>query len=426
MSVSNKLFLALLILLPAAVFGQAARTPFSTFGIGEHYGNALIQNQGMAGVGVSQPQYWFANNQNPALLVFNYYTVFQAGTVGESRTVKSSTASQKGFNGNLNYLVTAFPLQRGKWANSIGLMPYTSVNFKLAYQQEIANSDSTMQVTEAGSGGFSQLYWAHGVRINKDFSVGLKATYIFGSELTDYSNYLINSAQVIQYIVGIKDQTYVKDFQFTGGLSYSRDSVLNGDYRFSLGLTYSFATKLRAERNVVIQRRDASGTAITADTLKTFRGSLNIPSTFTFGASISKGTKWSAGAEFTYENWSNFTSLNPEEEGLAKAWKAAIGGEITPDPLGKFFKRITYRVGASTEKYPFLVQSPENPAKYNQLTDFGINFGLSVPTGRSSLDFGFRMGKRGNVKETVLEETYWKVYFGITFNDQWFIRRKFD
>jgi hypothetical protein len=76
-------------------------------------------------------------------------------------------------------------------------------------------------------------------------------------------------------------------------------------------------------------------------------------------------------------------------------------------------------VGGSYEKEPFLVNN-------NQLKDMGVNFGLSLPTGRSSLDFGFRYGKLGDKSKNVLEESYFRIYFGITFVDQWFVRRKFD
>src|SRR5688572_14551575 len=105
-------------------FGQSAASPFSTFGVGERYGNGLVNNQGMAGVGVSQPQFWHANSINPALLVFNTRTTFNAGIVFEQRTISSDTVSQKTKGGNLNYLVLAFPVVYGKWGTSISLSPY--------------------------------------------------------------------------------------------------------------------------------------------------------------------------------------------------------------------------------------------------------------------------------------------------------------
>ena len=58
MSIFRKyVFIILGLLLAVEASGQAARTPFTSFGIGEPYGNALINQQGMAGVGVSQPQF---------------------------------------------------------------------------------------------------------------------------------------------------------------------------------------------------------------------------------------------------------------------------------------------------------------------------------------------------------------------------------
>lgn len=428
MSLLSKLFFFLVFIgLSSVAFGQAASTPFSTFGIGEPYGNSLIQNQGMGGIGVSQPQFWSLNNQNPALLVYNYYTVFQAGALVESRTLKSDTMSQKSVNGNLNYLVTAFPIKPGKWTTSIGLMPYTNINYKLQYLEQVIDNSTnlpvdTASVLEQGSGGLSQLYWSNGVRIHENFSIGAKITYIFGSGVSDYSNTLSSTDQPVPFIVGVNEQVYVKDFMLGGGISFSKDSLgTKQNYRLSAGLVYEFGADLGAKQTTVIERRTSGGDPITSDTLIRSSGKITIPPSLTFGVSLSQGSRWSTGAEISVQDWSQFKSLSDEDEGLIKAWRMSLGGEFTPNQLAtdNYFKRITYRMGFSYEKNPFLVNN-------QQLKDFGINFGFSMPTGRSSLDWAFRIGKRGDKSENVLEETYYKVYFGITFNDQWFVRRRFD
>ena len=87
----------------------------------------------MAGVGYSQPQYWYINNQNPALLVYNTFTTFEAGVIAETRTIKSDSTSQKEKGGNMNYLVLSFPIKRDKWTTSVGLMPFTNVDYRLQY-----------------------------------------------------------------------------------------------------------------------------------------------------------------------------------------------------------------------------------------------------------------------------------------------------
>jgi hypothetical protein len=425
MSLTKSFFLFLILsVLSFSVFSQATRSPFSTFGIGEPYGNALIQSQAMGGTGVSQPQFWFANNQNPALLVFNYYTVFQAGALLESKTISGDTINSQNTNGNLNYLVTAFPVKPGKWSTSVGLMPLTNVNYRLEYLQTVegSNDQDTVSITEQGSGGLSQLYWSNGVRIHDNWSVGIKAAYLFGSVINDFTNTLADVSQPVGYTVAVNEQTYIKDFQFTGGLSFSQDSIGKRDeYRISAGLTYSLSTDMRARKRTVFQRRFVSGTPTTSDTLVETRGTIKYPSSLTAGFAISKGTKWSAGAEYTTQNWSDFSSLNEEDDqNLGEYWRFSTGGEFTPDPLSdNYLKRITYRAGIHYENAPFLINN-------NQLRDFGINFGFSMPAGRSSLDFAFSTGKRGDRSENVLEESYYRVYFGITFNDQWFIRRRFD
>ncbi|HPH45377.1 MAG TPA: hypothetical protein PKU83_00115 [Chryseolinea sp.] len=423
------MFLAVIIA-SANAWGQSASSPVSNFGIGEPYGNALIHNQGMGGVGVSQPQYWFANNQNPALLVFNRFTVFEAGIAGEQRKIKGDTISESNIGGTLNYLVTVFPVKVDRWTTSIGLMPFTNIDYGFSFDDVVRDHstnipiDSVPQsVINTGQGGLSQFYWSNGVRITPDMSVGVKAAYLFGSADYIYANTVNNTGQPIQYIVTTQEKTTVKDFAFSVGYSFSKDSLFKKqDYRLSFGAVYNFSSDLKGKKVTNFFSQNLSGDTVEFQNLAEIKGSVYIPSSITVGASISKGLQWTAGTEFTYQDWSGFKSVNSDNErGRGKQFKAAIGGEFTPDAqaLESFFKRITYRIGGSIEQYPFLVNDKE-------LKDFGINFGFSLPAGRSSVDLAFKVGKRGDRKVNAVEESYFKVYFGITFNDQWFVKRKFD
>jgi hypothetical protein len=425
------LFLAAL-LIYSGVCGQAARSPFTTFGIGEPYGSALINSQGMGGVGVSQPQVWYLNNQNPALLVYNNLTVFQAGMLIESRNIRRDTASEKSTGGNMNYLVTAFPVKPNRWTTSLGLMPYTTVKYSIQYQDEIQNSNGTISVREEGSGGLTQLYWSNGVRLTKEVAIGLKTSYVFSSVLNTYQNVLNDFVQPVNYVAAIQERSYVKDFSFAAGLSFSKDSLFTQKkYRFSAGAVYNFSTDLKTRQRHLIYRT-LSGLVEDdpdPDTIISSNGNIHIPSGFTAGISLSRGLKWTIGTEFAYQDWTTFKSVNADDEGLGESWRIAGGGEMTPDALGdKYLKRITYRIGLSYEKMPYLVDRNQgaSPTDYRQVNDLGINFGFSLPAGRSSLDFAFKYGKRGNRTETIFEENYFKIYFGLTFNDQWFIKRKFD
>jgi hypothetical protein len=423
-NIHKYVFVFICLLLTLESSGQAARTPFSSFGIGEPYGNALINHQGMAGVGVSQPQFEFINNQNPALLVYNsFYTSFQAGILTERRNISGDTLSETSQGGNMNYLVTAFPIKPYRWTTSVGLMPFTSVNYKMQYNDAIVGSAEEVTVVEEGSGGLTQLYWSNGVRLTRNLAIGLKASYIFSSIVNTYQNQLINSSQPVNYIAAVEEKTYVRDFTFGTGISFSKDSLFSQRrYRLSIGAVYNFATDLDARKTDKLYRTTAAGDTTDVTVLpSSTSGSYSIPSSFTVGISLSRAARWSIGSEFSYQDWADFSNVTRQNGGLEKSWRVALGGEITPDQFAaeNYLKRLTYRAGVSIEQNPFLANG--NPVK-----DVGINFGLSLPAGRSSLDLAFKYGKRGNKSENILEEDYFKIYFGITFNDQWFIKRKFD
>lgn len=423
--IRNYIFISFCLIWAVDASGQAARSPFTSFGIGEPYGNALVNQQGMAGIGVSQPQFWYINNQNPALLVYNSInTAFQAGLVMERRTITGDTLSETSQGGNMNYLVTAFPIKPGKWTTSVGLMPYTSVNYRLQYTDNVVGSAEEVSVLEEGDGGFTQLYWSNGVRLTKEIAVGLKASYIFSSIVNTYKNQLVNSSQPVNYMAGIEEKSYVRDFIFGTGISFSKDSLFSrGQYRLSFGATYDFATELDARKTDRIYRTNSLGDTTDVSVLpSSVRGSYSIPSALTFGISLSRGLRWTIGTEFAYQDWTTFKNLNDQSDALQQSWRAAVGGEVIPDAFDtdNYLKRMTYRAGVSMEENPFL-------ANGNPVRDIGINFGFTLPAGRyNSVDLAFKYGKRGDRAENTLEEKYFKIYFGITFNDQWFIKRRFD
>ncbi|MEK6783021.1 MAG: hypothetical protein AABY93_15080 [Bacteroidota bacterium] len=423
MSISKRFILSLLggLVVSLTAQGQATRSPFSAFGIGEYYGNSLAHNQGMAGVGISNPQYFYLNNKNPALLVFNTFTVFESGIVGENRTLKNGEAVEKNASGNLNYLALGFPIKRGRWSASTGLMPYTTVNYKLNYVDDIENSSNKVAVVETGDGGINQVFFSNGVALNDDFSLGLRANYLFGSINNRYSNILLVTEQPRIIVPTVYEQYYYKDFSLSTGFSFHKDSLFNKNYRINFGLVYDFKANLNTSYYERSERNDVNGN-IDSLALANYSGTTTLPQSYGAGVSISKADNFTIGADFQYLDYSQFKDFKGQNPTGRGAWRIAVGSEFTPFSAspGNYLARITYRTGVSIEEYPYLVND-------NVLKDFGINFGLSLPVARiSSLDIGVKVGRRGDLSLNKIEEKYIKLYFGVTFNDQWFIKRKFD
>jgi hypothetical protein len=404
-------------------FGQSASSPFSTFGIGERFGNALANNQGMGGVGVSQPQFWYANTVNPASLVFNTMTVFNAGIIYEQRKISSDTLSQKTRGGNLNYLVMAFPVVKTKWSTSIALSPFSTVKYNL--QGTSTDGTSSYNTYESGSGGISQLSWSNGVRLTKNISIGLRANYLFGSILSVYQSQLQESSQPYNYYATVEERSYAKDFTFTAGVIFTKDSLFTRSrYKMAFGATYDFAANVKTRATTLLYRTNVpgiKGQRIDQDTLSGIKAGFSLPPGITAGVSLGTN-KWMLSGEVGYYDWTSFNSFNPDDNvNLNKAIRIAFGGELTPDTYSSnYLKRVSYRAGASWEQLPY-------KAGGNGLSDLGMTLGLSLPAGTSSLDLGFKFGKRGSVSENIIGENYFRVFFGVTVNDRmWFIRRKFD
>ncbi|MEO1051496.1 MAG: hypothetical protein AAFX87_12775 [Bacteroidota bacterium] len=427
---SKRLGLLFILTIAAAqVFGQASRTPFSAIGIGDIIPPSLINSRGMGGIGVSNPTIFHLNNQNPALLPFNRLTVFEIGIVGESRTINSADVTETGGSGNLNYMATAFPLGLNKLSQkrastiSLALQPYSFVNYRLDYTEQVTGSDVETDVTEQGTGGFNQFALGYGIRLHKNFSVGAKLSYVFGSINNEFSNRLTGLNVPVLFTPSIRRRDTASDIMLSGGLAYHQDSLFsNKKISLHAGITYDNPVDLNVNRFESFER--LIGTRLNdVDTLTNeLSGSLSIPGSIAFGVSLRNNLRWSAGVDVRLQNWSEYTNFIGEAGELGDQFRLSLGGEFTPDPssVSSYFKRVTYRAGFNYEQTPLIINN-------NQVSEIGINFGFSLPVSRfSNLNMAVQYSQRGDIQETIIEENIVRFYFGVTFNDRWFIKRKFD
>jgi hypothetical protein len=380
----------------------------------------------MAGVGVSNGQPLFINNLNPALLIYNGIggiTSFQAGILGEQRTISDANNKETGRGGNLNYLLLAFPIKSGKWVTSVGMMPYTSTRYRFSYIEKIVGTQDEAVFQETGSGGINQVAWSHGVALHKYLSVGGRASFLYSAIENSFTNTVILNSQTQFFTPDVHQRFYYKGFAFTGAISLHIDSLFNDNYKFNLGAVYDLQTDLKTDYLQTLTRLNQNQVAISTDTLVTnLSGITKIPSMTSVGLSFGRSNQWVFAVDYRMSDYTKFGFFQNQDAPTTKGWRAAAGFELTPNPgsLSSYLKNVTYRTGVSLEQYPYLING-------NALRDFGTNFGLSLPVARGcSVDLAGRWGKRGNIADNTIEEKYFKIYFGVTFNDRWFIKRRFD
>jgi hypothetical protein len=145
----------------------------------------------------------------------------------------------------------------------------------------------------------------------------------------------------------------------------------------------------------------------------------DLPKKLNFGLSYGLVDKYRIGLDINLANWSSNGTNNTL---FQNTQEFILGGEMTPDSrnITNYLKRVTYRFGFSYGKLPYLVQN-------NSINEFGINFGASFPVaGLSTLDVAIKLGERGTIENGLVNESFMQMVLGLTINEKWFIKRKYN
>lgn len=415
-------FYCLFQILCSPIFAQINTSPYSKQGIGLVSGPALIDNMGMGGLGISNGNGLHINNVNPAMLYKNNLTSFDVAFAGEVNNLSNSEETQQIIRGGLSYVVVAFPVIPLRWTFSVGLMPYSTVGYNITESRPVEGSaeDATAELSATGSGGITQVYVSNGVKVFKNFSLGLKAAFLFGSTIDETS--FILDLPPPNYESTFVERLTVSDVVFSPAAHYSlklgQNTLLNA------GVTYQPKTNVTAEGLTSLQRRvPGNDQSISTDTLTEVSGKIILPTQYGFGLSLEKPLKYTVGVDLQLLNWSEFRDFSGSNDNMQDGYKVTVGGELIPDitSVDSYLKRMQYRVGGSYQLYPFMVNN-------EQISGYSLNFGVSFPVFNfSSLNLAVEYGERGTTQNELIKESYFQIHIGATFNDNtWFVRRKFN
>ena len=170
-------------LLAVSAYSQSStNSPYSYFGLGELEPSDYGRTTGMGGVGIGISSSQFLNKINPASLssIDTLSFLFDVCFTGKVSEYKNSQSSFSALNSGLKKLSIGFRINR-VWATSLGIASYSNVGYNVSQTGLIEGTYESYMVNYQGDGGLSQFYWANSVKIGKNLSVGVDASYIFGS-----------------------------------------------------------------------------------------------------------------------------------------------------------------------------------------------------------------------------------------------------
>lgn len=398
----------------ASVAQEGSASPYSFYGIGDARFKGTTENRAMGGLGIL-PDSIHINLQNPATFASLKLTSFTVGGSHNITNLKTSTATDKAQRTTIDYLAVAFPA--GKLGFAFGLMPYTSVGYKI---NNISDVEGAPDRLYNGKGGLNKVFVGAGYQLTSKFSLGLDASYNFGnietksilSQDVQYGTREMNTSDLsgVSLNAGLVFTTKIKKYDFVSSLTYSPQSNLKSKNERKIATILGSSTS-----EIVVEERDIA----VADT------DLKMPSKLAFGAGFGKKSNWFVGAEVTFQESSKFgnryndiTNVNYEN-----SKRYSIGGYFVPDfnSFTSYWKRVTYRAGFRYENTGLVVSN--TPIK-----DYGVTMGLGLPVGGtiSNLNIGFEYGRKGTTYAGLIKENYANIFVSLSLNDRWFVKRKYE
>ena len=403
------------------IFAQSnTSSPYSIGGLGEiaFKGNAI--NRHMGGLDIVSDSL-HANINNPASLGDLKLVTYSLGLNYKSTKLSSSASNESVTSASIDYLVVAIPTK--KFTFGFGILPATSVGYRL--QSVIDGEDINNVVNQnEGYGGLNQTFIIIGFKVFEFLNFGVSANYNFGKITNESSR-----------------QEQNIDF----GTFFTKTSSLVGfNYRFATQLKIPLTSKVRLDamayyvpensltatnesvyftRSVTTQDLgDFENVDLAARNLK--ETSISLGDQYSFGLGITKEKKWFVGGQYSQRNSADYVNnfISLENITYANGSRLSFGGFYLPDysSITSYWKRIVYRAGMRFEDTGVLFNN-------QPLKETGISFGVSLPmAGYSNANIGIEFGKRGSQDNGLIQESYWNLIVGLSLNDIWFIKRKFN
>lgn len=413
----NKILISICLFLSLISFSQeGSSSPYSFYGIGEAKFQGSVESRSMGGLSII-PDSTRINIQNPAGLANLKWTTFTvAGTTNITKQ-KSATSEGNAQRTTFDYLSLGLPM--GKIGIAFGLMPYSSVGYKV---ESISSNPAVNSKRFNGKGGLNSVFLGAGYSILPNLSIGASAYYNFGKIQTQWLEFVpsvtsgtnevnVNDLSGFNFNIGMMYQVKIKEkLTLFSSLYYTPESNLKSENIKTVGVvTFDENYNLNSEE--------------TSDPVAN-NNNLILPQKVSFGLGIGNAEKWVLGAEVSlkdvgklYNNYNSLANVTYE-----KSQKFSLGGYYTPNStyFGSYLERITYRAGLKYEKTGLMVNS-------SSINDKGLSLGLGFPvTGSlSNVNVGFEIGKKGTLSNNLVEENYFNLSIGISLNDRWFVKRKF-
>lgn len=408
--------LTLLALSPATILPAQTNTnsPYSRYGYGLLHEPLMGQSPGMGGVAVGLRSKSHINPMNPASYsaVDSMTFLMDVSFSGDASFLRESGVRESSLGYQLDHIAAKIPLSR-HWGLALGLYEYS----RLGYSYNRVGTLPGMQGEDAisylesysASGGLNNLFIGTSVELFGRLSLGVNWNYRFGT---------LNYAQSVTYPntslyagMAVNDQLSLRQSAFDFGMQLRLP--VSRKQQLILGATYTMDKLFDSEVQSVRVSRDTLTVASDYE--------FGTPSRLGLGLSYVYDNRLILAVDYRQQGWADVPFYSAKDT-LSTTRSLALGLEYLPARLGEYYYQvIKYRLG---------LHFSESYIKFadGNLKDIGLSLGVGLPlkSQRSAVNLALEAGKTITPSGSYIQENYYKLSVSVSFNETWFMKRKFN
>ena len=404
-----------------AIAQNNTNSPYTRYGYGDLSDQSFGNSKAMGGIAFGLRDGAQINPLNPAsyTAIDSLTFLFEGGVSLQNMNISGSGVKLNAKNSSFDYLAMQFRLHP-RIAMSIGLLPFSNVGYSVSDSKVDNGVSQTRSFT--GDGGLHQLYGGIGVKVLKNLSLGVNASYFWGDITRTRTIIYPATSESYSYIqqMGVSISDYKLDF----GAQYTLD--FNKKHSMTIGAVFSPKHKLNNDYTVTTQVSTTNSNNLDA--------TLEIPNTFGVGFTYNYDKRLTVGADYSLQQWSKTkfgikTSDGDVREDFNETYtycdrhKVSVGAEYIPNLMGRsYLSHIKYRLGAYYTTPYYKIGGKEATREYGVTAGFG----LPVPRSRSILSISGQFVRISGQESAFVNENIFRVSIGLTFNERWFFKRRVE
>lgn len=411
-----------------AIAQNNTNSPYTRYGYGELSDQSFGNSKAMGGIAFGLRDGAQINPLNPAsyTAIDSLTFLFEGGFSLQNMNVSSGGVKMNAKNASFDYLAMQFRL-RPWMAMSVGLLPFSNVGYTVSDSKTTEN-DLLYSRSFSGDGGLHQLYVGMGVKILKNLSVGVNASYFWGDITRKRGVFYPSNSASESYERTIN--TSISDYKLDFGLQYTQN--LNEKSSLTVGGVFTPKHKLNNNYTgeVLMGRSTGYGTSYADEYDATFE----LPNTFGVGFTYNYDKRLTIGMDYSLQQWSktNF-GVNTTDQDIRQDFdetftycdrtKISLGGEYIPNLIGRsYLSHIKYRLGAYYTTPYYKIDGKKASREYG----ITAGFGLPIPRSRSILSLSGQFVRVKGLETNMVNENIFRVSIGLTFNERWFFKRRVE